>query len=198
MSIIITPIVCSACLQKYSKTKKGLLNLQEQEQHMQNTMMTVGYKPLLTYNENSSIFYCMYQCFSAIGIALQQAGIHSFPNFVEMILPTWKKEIHASVRSNQERSTILQNISSLPQTITSSMWLNIDWEYYDAFITAASKIYGVFVCVHQFTSVDGKLQYEEFLLGFGDENKTAVISCMKGFMETWEWIPWQSTVCFES
>ena len=55
------------------------------------------------------------------------------------------------------------------------------------------------MCVHQFTSVDGKLQYEEFLLGFGDENKTAVISCIKGFMETWEWIPWQLTdVCFES
>ena len=93
---------------------------------MQNTIMTAGYKPLLTYNENSSIFYCMYQYFSAIGIAMQQAGIQSFLNFVEMILPTWKKEIHANVRPNQERSTILQNISSLPQTITSSMWLNID------------------------------------------------------------------------
>ena len=43
------------------------------------------------------------------------------------------------------------------------MWLNIDWEYYNAFVTAASKRYEVFVCVHQFTSVDEKLQYKEFL-----------------------------------
>ena len=106
---------------------------------MQNSMMIAEYKPLLMYNKNSSIFYCMYQCFSAIGIAIQQAGIQSFPNFVEMILSTWKKEIHTNIRSNQERSTILQNISSLPQTITSSMWLNIDWEYYNAFVTAVAK-----------------------------------------------------------